>query len=180
MSTLHTIAYPELAHEDLAFIEEFRSVHDRRIVIAPHFTLVFGSSRVGEADYTSHVASIAAATEPIEFRCRYAMLGADHEGSSGYVFLVPDEGFAAIASLHDRLHTGVLVSELRLDLPYVPHVTIGVTSTRMRAKQLCDDLNAHALDIRGSIRAVTVGSVESGRFLDRATLPLRSQSSTRG
>jgi hypothetical protein len=59
------------------------------------------------------------------------MLGADESGS--YVFLVPDEGSGALSLLHDRLYSGLLAS-LRIDLPYVPHITIGRCSERQKAK----------------------------------------------
>src|SRR5262245_22726723 len=52
------------------------------------------------------------------------------------VFLVPDEGNSALSLLHDQLYTGPLVSHLRLDLQYVPHITIGTLSDREKAKRL--------------------------------------------
>ena len=131
--SLFTLAYPVLSATDRAMIRAFRVEHDRTKVhrVEPHFTIAFGTSGVGDNDYLEHVRKIAVASRPITFHCRCAMLGADESGS--YVFLVPDEGSGALSLLHDRLYSGLLAS-LRIDLPYVPHITIGRCSERQKAK----------------------------------------------
>ena len=92
------------------------------------------------------------------------MLGADDEDERAYVFLVPDDGYATISRLHDALYAGPLASHLRLDLPYVPHITIGITDDRRCAKSLCDQLNADGVVIDGSLSELTVGRVHDARF----------------
>jgi hypothetical protein len=133
-------------------------------VVAPHFTLVFGLAGMNECDYLGHVENIAAKAEPIPFHCRYAMLGADDSDDTAYVFLVPDEGNSAIALLHDRLYTGLLAPHLRLDLEYVPHMTVGACGDRGEAKALCDALNSQGVSIAGRLKAVTVAALEDGRI----------------
>jgi 2'-5' RNA ligase len=124
--------------------------------VEPHFTIAFGASGVDDDDYLEHVRKITAALHPITFHCRYAMLGADENSDTSYIFLVPDEGNSALSLLHDRLYSGLLASCLRIDLPYVPHITIGRCSERQKAKELCDELNARPLSIAGSVEALTV------------------------
>jgi hypothetical protein len=69
--------------------------------------MVFGCKGLAVSQYTEHVAALGRASSPISFSCRYAMLGADDEDDTAYVFLVPDEGYSAISMLHDQLYTGV-------------------------------------------------------------------------
>jgi len=107
---------------------------------------------------------VAAASRAITFSCRYAMLGADDENETAYVFLVPDEGYAEISLLHDRLYTGPLEAYLRLDLPCIPHITIGTLNSRLDAKALCDELNNQGVCIEGRIQSVSVGTIEGSRF----------------
>jgi hypothetical protein len=104
-----------------------------------------------EHDYLNHVGKTAATAAPITFHCRYAMLGAGDGDDTAYVFLVPDEGNGAISLLHDRLYTGALISKMRLDLEYIPHITIGRCSDRRHAKALCDSLNTQGVSIAGRI-----------------------------
>ena len=165
MRTLYTIAPLAVADADRAAIDAFRARHDPHAdVVEPHFTLVFACAAVAEADYLAHARTVAAATPAIDFSCRYAMLGADGGNADGYVFLVPDEGHAALSRLHDRLHTGPLCAHLRLDLPFTPQVTIARCRERTQAKALCDELNAGALRIDGRVDALVVGTLEAGRF----------------
>lgn len=140
-----------------------------------HCTLVFGCSGVPPDAYTAHVARIASASAPIDFVCRYAMLGADDADDTAYVFLVPDEGYARLSLLHDALYTGPLQPFLRLDLPYVPHLTIGRSRDRHEAKAWCDGLNARGVRIAGALRELTVGAVRDGVFEPSSTHPMGSQ-----
>jgi len=101
------------------------------------------------------------------------MLCADLKDDSAYVFLVPDDGYAAISKLHDRLYTGPLAPSLRLDFPYVPHITIGAKQSRVEAKKLCEILNEQHLEISGVINTITVGSLQDGGFANVARYQLR-------
>ena len=166
MPRLFTVSYPEIPAEAATFISAFRSSHDpkHRDVVDAHFTMVFGCEALGLTEYQNHVASVAAASQAISFKCKYAMLGADDEDDTAYVFLVPDEGYGAISMLHDRLYSGPLLSRLRLDLPYIPHITIGTLSSRTEAKTLCDELNRQGVSVEGSLRSLAVGAIENGKF----------------
>ena len=152
MRTLYTLAYPSLSEADMNFIERFRHEHDARYrdVVASHFTMVFGCNAVGEVEYRQHVAAVAKANVTLDFSCRYAMLGSDDQDQTAYVFLVPDEGYSGFSLLHDRLYTGVLSPHLRLDIPFVPHITIGTLEDRRVAKQLCDDLDRKSTRLNSS------------------------------
>lgn len=171
---LYTLSFPDLFAGDRALIDAFRSAYDLpfRDVVKPHFTLVFGCSDLAETEYLAHARKIALASQPIAFTCRYAMLGADHADDTAYVFLVPDEGHSAIALLHDRLYTGILAAKLRLDVPYIPHITIATQSDRAVAKALCVQWNARGLSISGSLTALSVSALENDRIHDLATIPL--------
>lgn len=171
MQTLYTLAYPDVPAEPATFMEDFKRAHalPGHAFVAPHFTLVFGCAAVAQDVYTRHVAQVARESAPIRFACRYAMLGADDEGDTAYVFLVPDDGFAALSLLHDRLYAGPLEAFLRLDLPYIPHVTIAAMKDRRGAKALCDRLNAAGVRVEGWVRRLTVCSREDGHLRDASS-----------
>jgi 2'-5' RNA ligase len=176
MSALFTVAIPEFEPRDREFIESFRARHHPKhhSVISAHFTLVFRCSPISESEYHSHVASVAQSLSPISFSCRYAMLGADDEDETAYVFLVPDEGYSGISRLHDALYTGPLEPFHRLDLPYIPHITIGASASRPEAKRLCDSLNAQGLSLHGTVSHLHVGSVQDGKFIVSGSFPLQT------
>ena len=176
MRTLYTVCYPDIAPDDLAFIEELREQHDLPYcnVVAAHFTLVFGVREISEPQYVNHVQSVAASSKEIPFTCRYAMLGADDLSDAAYVFLVPDEGYSSVSLLHDRLYSGPLERFHRLDIPYIPHITIATLQDRQVAKMLCTQLNREGLCIAGTLRAVTVGALEDGKFTNLASVGLHA------
>jgi hypothetical protein len=88
------------------------------------------------------------------FRC--AILGDPSFQGHAHAFLVPDEGFSAVVRLHDRLHSGPLARELRLDLPFIPHLAVANTPTPEACKEIVDALNARPFEIRGSVESLDV------------------------
>ena len=176
MSSLYTIAYPELNATDNAFIDKFREANhpNARSRIQAHFTLLYACSAVELDIYLAHVAAVASESGGISFECKYAMLGADDESEVAYTFLVPDKGYSAISLLHDALYRGPMESHLRLDLPYTPHITIGSFASRSVAKSACDALNADGINIKGRISSLHVGSLLNGKFQHHGSYKTRT------
>jgi 2'-5' RNA ligase len=155
---LLALCYPKLSVEDQRFVDDFRDRHDHayRDIVKPHFTMVFQVRDLAEPSFSEHVACVAEASVPIRFVCRYAMVHNDVSSDNYYVFLVPDEGFSELALLHDALYTKVLASQLRLDIPYVPHIGIATLKDVHRCKELADELNSARLCIGGTIAELSV------------------------
>ena len=84
------------------------------------------------------------------------MVHNDDTSDDYYVFLVPDEGFSELALLHDSLYTNLLVTKLRLDIPYVPHIGIATLKDPQRCKELADELNGRRLRIGGRVDEISV------------------------
>lgn len=175
MRTLYTLAYPVIKVADRQFLDVFRRTHDqdRARRVAPHFTLLFGCNALTEADYLQHVQSAAKACTALRFCCRYAMLGADDQDDTAYVFLVPDEGWSGLSLLHDRLYADAMAPRLRLDLPFVPHITIGSLKDRVAAKRLCDELNTMGLCVEGTVNELSVLAREGDALEPIASYPLQ-------
>jgi hypothetical protein len=166
---LHVLALPVFPAADGAWLDAIRTANDPAgaAMIAPHFTLVFGFAAPDPAMFGRHVAQVAGTTARIDFACHHALPWSD-----GAVFLVADEGNSAILALHDRLYAGPLAGELRLDLPYVPHITVGRFPTPAAAKACAARLNAGPVAIRGLIESVAVVLAAGGRAEVVATFPL--------
>jgi 2'-5' RNA ligase len=155
--TLLVLAYPELEPADRAWIERIRAEHDpRHIAVAAHVTLVFPVAGMDPDTLIADVARQASGVAPIPFVLRSALPFKDVTGRGTDVFLVPDEGFGALVRLHDRLYAGALASALRLDIPSIPHITIGRSDDPTLCKRLADDLNAQPFAIHGRVTALDV------------------------
>jgi hypothetical protein len=159
----YAVSYLDIPEAQMQWIQEFRRQNDPHYtVVDPHFTLVFGVRDVEESAYLSHIESVARSVRPIQFSCRYAMLGADDVDNTAYVFLVPNEGNAEISLLHDQLYRGLLQPYHQLEFPYIPHVNIAATKEFKQAKQLCDDLNRTGICVEGTLANLTAGVLKDG------------------
>lgn len=152
MLSLQVIAYPQLNDADLQRIQDCRRLHNRLYhVIAPHFTLVFAVNDMSREDFVSEIKKRAEGITTINFTIRTTMVVLDAISGWYDAMLVPDEGFSAIQKLHDRLYSGLLMPHLRLDIPYIPHISIADKADAREVKQLTDEWNSTDWEIKGRI-----------------------------
>lgn len=156
--SLLVIAYPTISTENFHWIQSIRKCHDELNlgVIAPHFTIVFPVFDFEEEAFIDHVKQATQKIEAFDFVIRCAVLGDDAFSEYMHVFLVPDEGYSSIVKLHDRLYEEMLVNELRLDIPFVPHIGIANSRDAKMCKRLVDELNTKSFEIRGRVENLDV------------------------
>lgn len=85
--------------------------------------------------------------------------------------MIPDEGFGAIVRLHDRLYSGPLAPELRLDLAYIPHVTVA-RHADPRLPALAGGLNTEGFAIAGARDTLDLVAREDGAIRTFARVAL--------
>ena len=163
-TTCAVIAEPDLSGTDHGRIEAIRRESDpQHGIVPPHITLVFPLPSDTPARLAEHVGGVACRHASFGVRLRTALPVKDPLGPFTHVYLVPEEGFSAIVRLHDALYSGPLSSALRLDVPYIPHLTVAAFADAARAKDLADRLNGAALDVAGRITGVSVLRLAPGR-----------------
>jgi 2'-5' RNA ligase len=88
------------------------------------------------------------------------------------LFLVPRDGSEGIIGLHDILYTDFLAAELRSDIPFVPHITIGNGRDPAQLSKLAARLNRGKLNIKGSIDVLEIALLgkSSVKTLEHITL----------
>jgi len=156
--SLAVVNYPTLSEKDFHWVQSVRQEYDRLYfdLIGPHFPLVFPTEAVTEEELKEYVRQCIGGVSAFEVIFRCAILGDPGFQGHAHAFLVPDQGFSDIVRLHDRLYTGVLRDELRLDLPFLPHVGIANAPTTEECKIIVDRLNAEPFEIRGTVETVDV------------------------
>ena len=121
---LAVVGSPVLDRESSRAIESFRARHDPLAGRIPaHFTLVFPLDADAQA-LATEIRGITSSTPPVEFRLVRVSASLGIDGRS-YVLLEPDVGRDRMEELHDRLYSGMLQPDLRADVGFVPHVTVG-------------------------------------------------------
>ena len=168
---LYVAAFPNLGFKD-QWIHEKRSKYDPVAkFIPPHLTLVFPSTAFNIDELRQETSKLVRGFEPFRVVLRSAIVMPEvgNSRSHAHVFLVPDEGFSQIVRLHDRLYSGILANELRLDIPYIPHLTVAAGLHLTHAKSVADDLNGMKFQITIEISGVNIIEIreqESDRFID--------------
>lgn len=113
------VAHPQINSKEIA---DFRKKYDPKSeIIAPHITLVFPFSNPEKEDeLIHHCQNIVKDISIFPIK-----LEGTHLAEDDYLYLLVREGAEKLVKLHDKLYEGILSSNLRKDLVYVPHVTIG-------------------------------------------------------
>jgi 2'-5' RNA ligase len=167
------VAFPTFEVADRQWVESIRAKHDPEAKrIAAHFTLVFPAI-LPLRETEAHVAHVAQSVQPMRFVLRRAAVVPDHLGTSGHIFLLPDDGRDALVGLHDRLNQGVPQPPWKRGMSFTPHVTVAA-GTLESLHALAGDLNAQGLSIRGSVSAVVLVDVTMAEIRQVAHFALGS------
>lgn len=157
MLSLQVIAYPQLQDADLQRIQDIRKLHNRLYpVIAPHFTLMFAVNDISREDFIAEAKKKLQGATAIDFTIRRAIVVPDAISGWYDAMLVPDEGFSALHKIHDQLYSGLLLPQLRLDIAYLPHMSIADKADAQEVKQICDDWNNINCEIKGRISELEI------------------------
>jgi 2'-5' RNA ligase len=163
---LAVVAFPALADSDAGRVDALRAAHDPNAArIAAHFTLVFPDAAIGEAALLQRVEAAAQKTAPIAVTLKRVMV--HQEGAEFYLYLVPEQGYDALRSLHERLNPGSAAA-------FTPHVTVGRFADRAQARAIATDLAAKHFAATGRIEALSLVAVpEAGPVKLVRAVPLR-------
>jgi 2'-5' RNA ligase len=163
---LLALSYPSISDVNRTLIQAIREQHDPNYaIVAPHFTLVFPLVDQERALLSEHLHRILQGQEQISFVLRCALVVKDVTGDSTHTFLVPDEGFSDLVKLHDHLYTGFLAEQLRLDIPFIPHITVASSRQPEVCKRVADEINSQNISIRGTIRTVALVEYANNRVM---------------
>jgi len=156
--SLLTLAYPQINKKDDQWIQEFREENDELYhnLMEPHFTLVFPVFNLRPETLIEEIKRRSADHRKIDFTLRCSIMEKDAFTPYWHVYLVPDEGYSQIVKLHDNLYSGKLAEELRLDLPFIPHIGIANSVEKWTCKELVDQVNNSDLVIEGIINEIDV------------------------
>ena len=162
---LLVLAYPQLEKKDFDWIQSFRAKNDERYynLILPHFTLVFPVNNLPQKGFINHVEKASKKFKEFYFVLRCAQIVKDSFSDYTDLFLIPEEGYRIFVKLHDALYSGILEKELRLDIPFIPHLGIANNKDPRRCKILADEINSKNPEIFGAINKLDVVSFSNDK-----------------
>jgi 2'-5' RNA ligase len=114
------VYYPELKSE---FIKQLRHQYDPyKDLIQEHITLVYPvPESIGEENIIKHINQVIKEWEPFKIHIKGYEKTWDN-----WLFLKIREGKEKLITLHDELYKGILQLYLRKDIPYKPHIGLGL------------------------------------------------------
>lgn len=150
---LAVVAFPVLAEADGRKIDALRIQHDPNAKrIAPHFTLVFPTDRLDETALRKRVDDCAGATAPIAVALKRILV--HQEGAESYLYLVPEQGYDALITVHARLNPG---DEGKV--AFTPHVTVARMVDRKQARAVATSLATKHFSVDGRVEALSIVEV---------------------
>jgi len=138
--------YPEFDPETKEKLLEFRKRYDPFVDSwKPHITFVFPvpAEDIDEEDLIAHIKSVLSRWKPFKVHIKGLEKSWDH-----WLFVLLDEGNDQLIQLHDELYTGPLKKYLREDIDFIPHIAIGLFTTKDVVYDLRDP---KALDLDGPL-----------------------------
>jgi 2'-5' RNA ligase len=168
------IAYPKVSDADFEWIQDVRVEYDLKQfrVVKPHITLVFGTQKLEPGALIAHVRTKVADVRPFTVKLDSAKVIEDDSAKYFHAFLVPSNGFKEINRIHDLLYTDGLASELRLDIPFMPHLGIGNNSDKKIMDELTANVNLSGKSIEGKIEELTVVEFDGNKVTDISRVSL--------
>ena len=167
------LGYPKISQADFNWIQSIRETNDRQYdIVEPHVTFVFPTTKLTESELVAHVQQKIVGVYRFKITLSKAVVVEDDSKKFFHTFLVPSDGYDEIIALHDLLYTDALSSELRADIPFIPHVGIASNEDEAAMRTLADKVNTMGIHITGSIDELTVAGFDGKRVHDIAKVPL--------
>lgn len=159
---LAAICIPEFSGPDLAWLQDLRARYDPEYAlrVAPHVTVVFPNSALGEEPFLAHIADCARDIEAVTVTFSSAREYREPGTKLEFVFLIPEIGKDWFLRAHDRMNGGPLATERRNDIPYVPHITLARFASCGEAAPLTARINSEIRPMTGRIEAIDVVQVD--------------------
>jgi len=158
------VHYP---HIDIRRIQQFREIHDPQYsLILPHITLMFPvPEAVGETNLVHHLDGVLHSWRPFPIHLQDVQISADL-----YLYLLVQAGKEVVIRLHDEIYTGILGGYLRKEIPYIPHVTLGITGSRAHLLEEARQLNINATCLVDQLHLLKVNDERSSIVWEKTFL----------
>jgi 2'-5' RNA ligase len=114
------VHYPAV---DTRPIDQLRLKYDPQVgLIGPHITLMFPvPDPIGDKNLIRHLERVLSRWQPFSIHLQGFQISADD-----HLFLLIREGNSKIIRLHGEIYTDILAAYRTNDIPFVPHLTLGV------------------------------------------------------
>lgn len=171
---IYVLGYPEFEPRLAWQLDRFRSVHEpeRAKLVPPHITLVFGLKRADPKDVLTICERVSRKIPEFSIELAHSEVVYDPFEKTHKLILVCGQGKERLTALHNQLYEGPHRTELQLEIPYQPHMTVATHANRSVVEQL-DAADIGPLPISGTITALHLVELVDGKLNALAKASLR-------
>lgn len=168
------IAYPKISRQDYDWIQGIRKDNDPVMfnVVKPHVTFVFPTTKLNAEELAAHVKSHLNGFKAFPVVFNQTKVVEDDSKTYTHAFLVPSVGFDDITKLHDLLYVDDMASELRLDIPFVPHLGIGTNPNKDAMDDLAKSIADSGKSISGTINELVMAEYDGKKVTNLTSVAL--------
>jgi len=112
-----------------------------------HITLTFPFENVNQKKLQEHIKKSLEGIKPFEVELR----GIRCSPKGYYMHLLVKKGKKEILKIHKRLYSDLITKWIRKDIPYIPHITLGVFKTKKEINKAIKELKNKKLEIKTKI-----------------------------
>ena len=174
---IYVLAYPQFEPSVAERIRRFRIANEpaRAMLVPPHVTLVFGLMNIRPYEFLAHCEAAADQSSQFDVSFVSGEVTYDPFEKTHKLLLVSSAGSSQLAALHQQLYEGAQRAELKVDIPYRPHMTVATNPDRTIIEHL-DISSLGGFPLFGTIRALEVVKLANGRLHCLRTIPFAKSS----
>jgi len=160
---LIAISYPKLSQKDFDRIQSLRKKYDNDgyNLLDAHITFIFPVESINQSEFLNHIRPKMEDFPKIDFELNRFKLSLKPFEGKWFIFLVPEKGKKKITELHDLLYSDLLATELSLEYPFDPHLTIGCLEDKNHCLDIIVKLNKNDISIEGQIDTIDIATYEN-------------------
>lgn len=173
--SLTVIAYPNISAEDYDWIQRIRRQHDSKKynAVKPHVTIIFPTTKLDSDRLVKHVKNHLTGLGAFPVVFDSVRVVEDFSKTYSQAFLIPSAGYNEICELHDLLYVDEMASELRSDIPFIPHLSVGINEDRSTMEQLAYSIRASKKSVAGTIDKLIVCEYDGNKVTNVTAIPLK-------
>jgi 2'-5' RNA ligase len=115
-----------------------------------HITLAFPFGNVNQKKLYKHIKDSLRNIKPFKIELK----GIRHSKKEYYLYLLVKRGRKEILKIHKKLYSNLITKWLRKDIPYIPHITLGIFKTEKGINAAIKELKNKKLEIKTKINKI--------------------------
>lgn len=121
-----------------------------------HITLAFPFENINQKQLKEHIKNALSGIKPFKL----TLQGIKKSPKEYYLYLLVKEGKKEIFKIHKRLYSKLLTKYLRKDIPYTPHITLGIFKTKKEIDKAVKKLQKKKLKFQTKINLIYLLNLE--------------------